>query len=223
MFGRGYLAGLNRLKTEWWGCFDGSVLVAVASLEVNAYADALLSSCAVLPAYRGKGIQRRLIRARCRWLARHAEFGNAATYTHSSTPQSLLNLIREGFVPTEVRGDIVYLFRDLGFAVAACGKGVEAIDVPVERKHWVFIGAIESERTTHYRPERRAAGYTILGPTSDGLISVLPEAMSGFNPDSDPKNWEWIDPPTWLTESVMARIRAKETKIETGLVQGGVN
>jgi len=114
MFGSGYIARLPKANTQWWGCFAGGALVAVSSLEIVGGIDAFLSSCAVLPEYRGKGIQRRMIRARLRWLRKRPHFGNAVTWTHYTNPISLINLIQEGFSARAGRGDRIQLFYDLG-------------------------------------------------------------------------------------------------------------
>jgi ribosomal protein S18 acetylase RimI-like enzyme len=92
-------------------CAPGNVAAAwladVAGFAV-AYVDAdgvvQLASCGVLPAYRGRGLQRKLVAAHERWgRARGAR--SARTYTSSDNWPSLANLLRCGYRVVGYRAD----------------------------------------------------------------------------------------------------------------------
>lgn len=83
----------------WWGVFDGRALVGYAGAKVFdrcGERGAVLTRSGVVPRYRGRGLQRRLIRARLRW-AREEACPEAWTYTHFKNTSSANNLIRTGF------------------------------------------------------------------------------------------------------------------------------
>lgn len=82
----------------WWGAFlPGGVAIAMSAIRVSQEGCIWLSTCGVLPAYRGQGIQRRLIKARLK----HADLLNlpAYTYTINGNHASARNLITCGFKP----------------------------------------------------------------------------------------------------------------------------
>jgi GNAT superfamily N-acetyltransferase len=114
MFGANYLTHLPRHKTEWWGVYDGETLVAIASLELRGSV-AVFTSCAVLPAYRGLGLQSRLIQTRLRWLRRHTTVTRVTTYVHREKWRSLSHLVRHGFrfQRRALRGHWYHLYRTL--------------------------------------------------------------------------------------------------------------
>lgn len=89
---------------DTWAAFDGPTPVAIATgrpdrSDPTAY---FLSTCFVHPTARGAGIQKRLIRARCRH-ARRSGFLAAWTYTAVFSVASMRSLISCGFRPTSAR------------------------------------------------------------------------------------------------------------------------
>lgn len=84
----------------WWlaRAPDGSVAGYAAVMAWKPDHAAFLARVGVLPSHQGKGLQRRLIRARVRW-AKSQGLAMAYTYTLPHNPASSINLIREGFLP----------------------------------------------------------------------------------------------------------------------------
>ena len=81
---------------HWWVAFDGEAPVAYAGVKISDEKLAFLCRSGVLPDYRGKGLQAKLIRARVSW-ARKQGIKQAVTYTVLDNPASSNNLIRCGF------------------------------------------------------------------------------------------------------------------------------
>lgn len=80
---------------EWWIAWDGKKPVAFASLSKAADC-AYLSRAGVIPKYRGKGIQKKLIAARVA-RARQQGWGLAVSYTINSNAASINSLLSCGF------------------------------------------------------------------------------------------------------------------------------
>lgn len=106
-------------NARYWGAFDGEGLVAAAGvIPSKSFSDVVfLCNAAVLEPARGKGLQKRLIRARCAW-ARRNGYVFARTYTVTSNPASACSLIACGFKPFWPRykwaGDsVIYWMKDL--------------------------------------------------------------------------------------------------------------
>lgn len=111
-------------NTEWWGAFDselpgdyGPELVAYAGARILNSGAWFLSRAGVREAWRGQGLQARLIRVR---LKRGRALGcpRAVTYTVPDNAPSMRNLIRCGLQPytPEVAwagADVVYWRRYL--------------------------------------------------------------------------------------------------------------
>lgn len=98
LFSEGY-ACHDHPRTLWWVVTDGLEIVAYAGAEEWKIDDehALnLTRAGVLDAYRGRGLQRRLIRARIRY-ARKIGCQEVWTYTHWRNYPSANNLLRCGF------------------------------------------------------------------------------------------------------------------------------
>lgn len=86
-----------RCAAAWWIISDAEGPVAYAGAQTVDGASALfLCRAGVLPRGAGRGLQRRLIRARLRW-ARRLGVRVAITYTVPSNPRSSNNLIRTGW------------------------------------------------------------------------------------------------------------------------------
>jgi ribosomal protein S18 acetylase RimI-like enzyme len=86
--------------TDWWGAWDGSELVGYAGgrlIDTGAY---YLSRAGVVPEYRGRGLQKRLIRVR---VARARKLGapRVVTYTNPINAASNNSLIACGFKTTK--------------------------------------------------------------------------------------------------------------------------
>lgn len=100
---------------HWWLVYDGDKAVAFAGLWTKR--TAFLSRVGVLPLYRGRSLQRRLIRVRVN-LARKMKYKYAISYTINNAP-SASNLIREGFLPYTPRSNwssakcTTYWWKDL--------------------------------------------------------------------------------------------------------------
>lgn len=83
----------------WWVAYLGSTPVAFAGAR-SCKTDAelvYLSRCGVLPAARGLGLQRRLIRCRVAWARRQPGRTGVITYTLKHNHYSSNNLILCGF------------------------------------------------------------------------------------------------------------------------------
>jgi GNAT superfamily N-acetyltransferase len=74
----------------------GDTLAGYAAMVEHGPAAGFLARCGVLPAYRGQGLQRRLIRARVAH-ARRIGLKTVYTYTIIRNPASSNNLIKSGF------------------------------------------------------------------------------------------------------------------------------
>ena len=98
----------------WWMVTDDTERpVAYAGLKGN-----YLCTCGVLPSARGKGLQKKLIRARVRQAKKHG-VPLVITYTVHDNPASMNSLITCGFKTYEPdyawagRKNVVYFFKDL--------------------------------------------------------------------------------------------------------------
>jgi GNAT superfamily N-acetyltransferase len=82
---------------RWWVAYDGDHAVAFAALHPSSqWSDAgYLSRAGVLPAYRGQGLQRRLLRVRERAARRHG--WNWLVTDTKLNPASANNLIACGY------------------------------------------------------------------------------------------------------------------------------
>jgi GNAT superfamily N-acetyltransferase len=86
---------------SYWLVKRGAVPVGYCSIRPSQFdpgATAFLSRCGVLPACRGKGLQRRCIRVRVAWARRH-DYKRVITYVATDNIHSARNVIREGFEP----------------------------------------------------------------------------------------------------------------------------
>ncbi len=84
----------------WWVAFEGKTPVAFACLRPSARWDNVgyLSIAGVLPAWRGKGLQRRLIKKRVEY-ARKLGWHTVITETVNDNAPSMRSLIAAGFRP----------------------------------------------------------------------------------------------------------------------------
>jgi RimJ/RimL family protein N-acetyltransferase len=83
--------------TEWWGAWDGHELVGYAGARILPATGAyFLSRAGVVETYRGRGLQKRLIRARVS-RARQLLTPRAVTYTVPDNAPSANSLIACGF------------------------------------------------------------------------------------------------------------------------------
>jgi GNAT superfamily N-acetyltransferase len=90
-------------NTDWWVGYDQGQPVCYAGLE-HQDSWALFSSAGVIPEYRGQGLQKRLIKARLKWL-RVEGCKYAYTYTLPYNAASLNSLLRCGFKIYESKTD----------------------------------------------------------------------------------------------------------------------
>jgi GNAT superfamily N-acetyltransferase len=103
---------------EYWAAYDGTDLIGFAGLKQSErWTDCVyFHTCGIVWGYRGKRLQRRLIRARLRWAKRNG-FVWAHTYTLPSNPASSRSLIACGFRPywpaRPWAGAVCYWFRKL--------------------------------------------------------------------------------------------------------------
>jgi len=103
---------------EFWGAFDGARLVGWGGLrQSRRWLDCVfLCSSGVLPEARGRGLQKRLIKARVRWAEKQGYY-YAFTYTVPHNPASSRSLISCGFRPywpsKPWAGDVCYWHRPL--------------------------------------------------------------------------------------------------------------
>jgi GNAT superfamily N-acetyltransferase len=104
---------LNHVETEFsvmWAAVDEKgTVVGMAGLEMDGE-DAHMTFCVVSPEARGRGIQRRLIKARVAWAKRQG-LRRVSTYAHVRNSYSLCNLLRCGFVPVEVTDEFLTVER----------------------------------------------------------------------------------------------------------------
>lgn len=80
-------------RDTWW-IAPGAAAAAARLWDLERAA--ILTRCVVLPEYRGQGLQRRMIAARCAW-ARARGCAEVWTYTAAWNTHSANNLIRAGF------------------------------------------------------------------------------------------------------------------------------
>jgi GNAT superfamily N-acetyltransferase len=107
----------------WWAAHlaeHPEEIAAFASARLLDDGAVLLNSAGVLREHRGHGLQKRLIRARCRWAAKHAPTKAVVTYTMASNARSANSLIACGFrqyVPAHpwfgCAEDVVYWLKRL--------------------------------------------------------------------------------------------------------------
>lgn len=88
---------------KWWVVEDRGQVVAFASARLLDD-EVRLTSAWTEPAYRGMGLQTRLIRARVKW-ARKCRMSRVVTYTWGGNLPSIRALIRCGFVPVRREWD----------------------------------------------------------------------------------------------------------------------
>jgi len=105
-------------SSTWWVAYLGDRAVAFAGARVCKTDLKLvyLSRCGVLPAARGLGLQRRLIRCRIAWARRQAGRKAVITYTLAHNHHSSNNLIRCGFRLYDgkwIAADALYWWLDL--------------------------------------------------------------------------------------------------------------
>ena len=101
----------------WWIAEEDGQPVAFAGLKLLDEGFGFLCRAGVLPAGRGRGLQRRLIRARMSY-ARRIGIRSLCTYTVPDNPVSSNNLIRCGFQlyrPPALwaGGECLYWWKDL--------------------------------------------------------------------------------------------------------------
>ncbi len=97
------LGHLDPDEITMWGALDeaGNLLaMAGAHFEPDSR-HAELICCVVDPGARGKGLQKRLIKARVVW-ARKLGAVSISTYAYVGNAPSLISLLRCGFVPSEL-------------------------------------------------------------------------------------------------------------------------
>jgi len=82
---------------HWWIAYEDDKPVAYAGVKLLDGNLAFLCRAGVLPAWRGKGLQGKLINARLRW-AKKQGMQQAVTYTVLANPHSSNNLIKCGFL-----------------------------------------------------------------------------------------------------------------------------
>jgi GNAT superfamily N-acetyltransferase len=83
---------------QYWVAWDDKTPVGFAVCRVLEFdkATCYFTRSGVMPTHRGRGLQKRLIRARLRW-AKSAGCTSAITYTIQDNPQSYSNLQSCGF------------------------------------------------------------------------------------------------------------------------------
>jgi len=117
IFDYAYDSPVSTEGAEWWVAFDGKKPVAFAGVKVTSEKLAFLCRSGVLPEYRGKRLQVRLLRARLSW-ARKRGLSQAITYTVPDNPPSGNSLIKCGFklyLPEWkwAGSDVLYWFKKL--------------------------------------------------------------------------------------------------------------
>lgn len=85
---------------EYWAAWDGDKPIAIGGLVRSArFTDVIyMHAVGVDEAYRGRHLQRRLIRVRLRWAKAHG-FSHAVTYTLVDNVASSRSLVACGFKP----------------------------------------------------------------------------------------------------------------------------
>lgn len=105
-------------ETFWWLALEGKSKVGFGGYRLIEGGDtAFLNRAGVLPFFRGRGIQRRLIRTRLSH-AKRSGARVAITYTTADNVWSANNLIRTGFVMYRPQqywagNEMVYWWKDL--------------------------------------------------------------------------------------------------------------
>lgn len=98
--------------SAWWIAVCGSQAVAYAGLYTAIVGEAWLVRAGVLQAYRGGGLQQRLIRVRLREAARRG-IPRVLTYTSAENIPSQRNLVSCGFKPYFSNDGVIYFGRTL--------------------------------------------------------------------------------------------------------------
>lgn len=120
VFVREELLSLKEIdRTEWWIARDeeGEPVGYAGARLLLSQKMVYLVRAGVLPRARGNGLQRRLVRCRVNWGAKHGA-ETAITYTLSENHPSSNNLIKAGFVLYEptwawVGTEVLYWWKDL--------------------------------------------------------------------------------------------------------------
>lgn len=94
----------------WWVAEQSDQIVAYGGLYLGIEDQAWLVRMGVLPAFRGRHLQRKLIRSRLR-AARKTGVPAVDTYTHVTNIASQRSLIACGFRPTRCVDDSLYFQR----------------------------------------------------------------------------------------------------------------
>lgn len=81
------------LNAYWFVARHEGKAVAFAGITPSGF----LLRCGVIPAQRGQGLQRRLIRKRVQWARQNLDINEVITYTICENVYSSNNLIAEGF------------------------------------------------------------------------------------------------------------------------------
>jgi GNAT superfamily N-acetyltransferase len=84
------------LRSIWWIAFDGETPMAYTGAFVDENRYMALQRSGVLPAYRGKGLQKKLIRTRLTYAKRH-KITTVYTYASSDNHASVNSLFSQGF------------------------------------------------------------------------------------------------------------------------------
>lgn len=88
---------LHYPETVWWVAYNGTLPVGYAGARPLPGADALyVCRMGVVPKWRGKGIQRRLLQQQVRFAKREG-WAQLITYVHPANVWSLNNFVRCGF------------------------------------------------------------------------------------------------------------------------------
>lgn len=88
----------------------GEVIAAYATAYETEAGILSLRGCQVARKYRGRGLQRRLLRARLRWARRHG-MRTVRTYVAVDNAPSLVNVLRAGFAPFRVTDGFLEMER----------------------------------------------------------------------------------------------------------------
>jgi GNAT superfamily N-acetyltransferase len=79
-----------------WVMWDGDKPVAYCSLRLCKYGEVFMARAGVLNSHRGRGLHRRMIKARLQF-AKRKGYKHAVTYVEKFNPASVNNLMRCGF------------------------------------------------------------------------------------------------------------------------------
>lgn len=99
-------------ESDWYLVYEGGDILGYGSKKELAGDITYLNRVGVLPAHRGKGIQRKLLDRRIK----DSQGSTIITYTVNSNPASSNNLIRKGFllfIPENqwVEGEVLYWIK----------------------------------------------------------------------------------------------------------------